>query len=78
MITDSTLLVNGKFQFTENINEPTQASIIVRFHPVEGQKSSRNERLEFFMEPGMIDISVKDSLKFAKITGSKSNGNMRS
>ena len=72
-ITDSAELKNGTFQFTENIAEPVLAVLRVKFAPKEGQTRGRYEALQLFLEPGEMKINIKDSLKSAKVMGSKSN-----
>ena len=72
VVTDSTKSGDGKFHFTAKVTEPTLASLTVRFEPVTGQARPRVERMQLFLEPGKIEIEGKDSLKLAKVTGSKS------
>lgn len=71
-ITDSTGLKNGKFEFNSILTEPTLATLSVRFKPADEKTKPRIERMSLFLEPGKIKIEVKDSLKFAKVTGSTS------
>jgi len=71
-VTDSTKPNNGKFHFTADVAEPTAAMLMVRFEPVAGQERPHVERTQLFMEPGNINIAVKDSLQLAKVSGSKS------
>ncbi len=70
---DSVQLDNGKFKFETKIAEPVLATLSVRY--VNPDKTSRPqmERLPVFIEPGKLTIVVKDSLKAAKVTGSKSH-----
>jgi peroxiredoxin len=71
-VTDSTKLDNGKFHFTAMVKEPTLAMLMVRFEPVSGEQRPHIERMQLFMEPGNINIAVKDSMELAKVSGSKS------
>lgn len=71
-VNDSAKLINGKVEFSEKITEPALATIAVRFEPVSGQTKTRIDKMQFFLEPGKIEIAVKDSMKFAKVSGSKS------
>ncbi len=71
-ITDSINLKNGKFHFTEKITEPTLATLMARFTPVADQQRPRVERMQLFMEPGTMNVAIKDSIDLAKVTGSKS------
>ena len=71
-ITDSTKLNNDKFHFTEKISEPTFASLMVRFASNADEQRPHIERTELFIEPGTMNITIRDSLPLAKISGSKS------
>ncbi len=71
-VTDSTKLQNGKFHFTAKVAEPTPANLMARFAPGDGELRPRYKRMQLFMEPGNINISIKDSIELAKVTGSKS------
>ncbi len=70
-VSDSAVLENGRFTFTEKINEPTLASLMLRFEPKKDAKQLRMDRMQIFLEPGIIHIKAKDSLKAAVVTGSK-------
>ncbi|MDZ4809439.1 MAG: TlpA disulfide reductase family protein [Bacteroidota bacterium] len=72
-VNDSAKLINGKVEFTEQIAEPTLASMAIRFEPVAGQTKSRIDGMQLFLEPGKIKVVVKDSMKFAKVSGSASH-----
>jgi peroxiredoxin len=71
-ISDSTTLNNGRFNFKDKLTETTLATLIFRFELANGEKRPRIELKYFYIEPGNIEIDIKDSVKFAKITGSKS------
>jgi len=71
-ITDSTKLDKGKFHFTEKVTGPTLAILMARFEPAAGQLRPDYKRMQLFMEPGNINISIKDSIELAKVSGSKS------
>lgn len=71
-VNDSAKLVKGKVEFTKELAEPSLASLAVRFEPVAGQPKPRVDGMQFFLEPGKIKIEAKDSMKFAKISGSVS------
>ena len=63
-ISDSTFLKNGKFTFTEKINEPT--FFVLKIAGIQNQTA-------VFLEPGTITFKgSKDSLQKGKLTGSKS------
>ncbi len=72
-ITDSSKLVNNKVSFSQNISEPTLGNLMVRFKAKEEGKRPRMDRMPLYLESGTINIIAKDSLKFAKVTGSKSH-----
>lgn len=69
---DQTKLINGKFSFSREITEPTWAILVVVYASSDTGKKSTVERLPIYIEPGVMTINAKDSLKFAKISGSKS------
>ena len=71
-INDSAVVNGGKVSFTEDIKEPVLATFFVRFKSP-GAERARSERMQLYLEPGVIKIMAKDSLKFARVTGSKSN-----
>ena len=71
-IADSAEVKNGHFVFSEKVLIPTITTLRLTFLPTNGKPNSRIDGMQFFMEPGAINIEAKDSLKFAKVTGSKS------
>src|SRR5688572_5243727 len=71
-VNDSSRLDDGKFDFEGALDEPTLAFLTVRFGNKENGKT-RFERMQLFLEPGKIEIEIKDSLKFTKVIGSKSH-----
>lgn len=71
-VTDSMPVKNGKFEFKTKLSEPTLATLSFRFKPVDEKAKPRTERMSIFLEPGKIKVEIKDSLKFAKVTGSVS------
>ena len=72
LVTDSVEPVNNSFQFTKKISEPTLANLRFRFAKQENEVRTRMEGMQLFLEPGKIKISIKDSVRFAKVTGSSS------
>ena len=72
-VNDSTILTNGQFSFKAKVEEPTAAVLSVRFEKADGQTNTRYERKTIFLQPGTITINIKDSLKFATISGSKAH-----
>jgi peroxiredoxin len=71
LVKDSSLLKNGRFKFKADISEPTLATLYVTFENTAENAKPRMDAMQIFMEPGTMKINVKDSMKFAKITGSK-------
>jgi peroxiredoxin len=71
-VTDSVKPVKNAFQFSEKVAEPTLASLRFRFAKQEAGERARVEGTQLFLEPGNIKISIKDSVRFAKVTGSAS------
>ncbi|WP_113636845.1 TlpA disulfide reductase family protein [Nubsella zeaxanthinifaciens] len=75
-IADSASLVNGAFEFKGSIPSITQASIRVKHNdmpPADPKKRVPADALNFYLEPAVINIIAADSIKNAKITGSKVN-----
>ena len=73
LVRDSLKPNDSKFLFTAKITEPTLGSLSIRFEPANGQPKPRMDGMQLFLEPGKIKIEAKDSLKFAKVEGSKSH-----
>src|SRR5688500_18190969 len=71
-VNDSCGLDDGKFDFEGELDEPTMAFLTVRFGNKENGKT-RFERMQLFLEPGKIEINIKDSLKFANVSGSRAH-----
>ena len=73
---DSATVINGNFKFTGSLSEPCQAIVRVKrintpevkYHP---------DQLGLFIENAAIQISAKDSVKNAVITGSVSDKESR-
>jgi peroxiredoxin len=72
-VNDSVRLDDGEFSFDGTIAEPVLATLTVKFEMEPGQKRAAMDRTQIFLEPGKIKVTVKDSLKFAVVTGSKSH-----
>ena len=71
-ITDSTKLVNNHFQIKTKIVQPSVANLFVRFEPTAADTKAGGDGMQLFIEPGTMVVNVKDSMKFAKVSGSKS------
>jgi len=72
-VSDTAELKNSKFKFEIKANEPVLAYMTARLKPMEGQTRYRYQKIPIFLEPGTIKITIKDSLKFAIISGSKAH-----
>ncbi len=72
-VSDTAELKNSKFKFEIKANEPVLAYMTARLKPLEGQTRYRYQKIPIFLEPGTIKITIKDSLKFAIISGSKAH-----
>ncbi len=73
MVNDSVQLDNGKFKLETKIAEPILATFSVRYESSDANAKPQVERISVFLEPGELSIVAKDSLKAAKISGSKSH-----
>lgn len=73
-VMDSALITNGAFTFKGMITEPAKARIIID-QKGEGLKklSGRTDLVIMYLEPTVISITAKDSVKNAAFTGSKLN-----
>lgn len=71
LVKDSAGLKDGHFEFKAAISEPTLATLYVKFENADENSRPRIDAMQIFMEPGTMKIEVKDSMKFAKITGSR-------
>ena len=72
-VNDSVVVKNGKFEINSKVTEPTLATLSVRFKTLDANGRQRVDRIQLYIEPGKIKVDVKDSLKFAKVSGSESN-----
>ena len=70
---DSADLVNKNFNFSGEIPEPTLANILVKYAQKTGEPRARTESYSVFLEPSVISLKAKDSLKLAKVEGSKAH-----
>lgn len=76
-VLDSAELKNGAFEFKGSIAGPTSASLRVKHdaNPInpDPKKRTPNDVLPIFLEAANIKVAATDSIKNAKITGSKIN-----
>lgn len=73
LVRDSAKLKNGEFEFEKKIAEPVLASLIVRFEKQPGETRGQMDGMQIYLEPGEIEVTGADSLKNAKVTGSKTH-----
>ena len=69
VIIDSSEVSNGSFAFAGQIAEPVKATLYIK----PSAKGARRDALPFYIEAGNISFAVADSLKYAKLSGSKLN-----
>lgn len=76
-VTDSATVTKGVFEFKGNIESPTMASIRIKHDaaPVNQDPKKRTpiDQISLYLEKATIAVTAKDSVKNAKITGSKIN-----
>ncbi len=76
-VSDSAVIVNGAFEFKGVVASPTSASIRVKHDaaPVNPDPKLRtpSDIIALYLEKATINITAADSIKNAKITGSKIN-----
>lgn len=70
-VSDTTELKNGSFEFKGAVRKPVRASIWIMQPSRSGQRGN-NDVLDFYLENTTLTL-VADSIKNAKITGSKLN-----
>jgi peroxiredoxin len=72
-VTDSAFLKKGIFQFTGKISGPVAATLRIKYPANENNKVKTQDFLQFYIEPGKINVKSADSMKNARVTGSKIN-----
>ncbi|MCD2421884.1 AhpC/TSA family protein [Niabella pedocola] len=73
-LTDSTVAVNGNFEFTISIKEPSLGYLRAKFErPDDGKSEYRFELLPLFLQPGVTTVTIRDSLKLAAVSGSEAH-----
>ncbi|MEJ5994878.1 TlpA disulfide reductase family protein [Pedobacter sp. Du54] len=74
-VIDSTELKGGKFEFKGSIDGPTSALIKIKHDatPADPKKRVPVDALSIYLEKATINVAAADSVKYAKITGSKVN-----
>ncbi|MCJ8208829.1 AhpC/TSA family protein [Mucilaginibacter sp. RS28] len=74
VVTDSSSVQNGEFQFKGSVAEPTRAQLVLDHQGVGLSKLGRNaDVVLLYLEKGTISLAAKDSVKKAEISGSKLN-----
>jgi len=72
-VLDSTLLVNGSFQFTGTITDPTRAALIVSHDGTTLRKLAHSDGMQIYLDKGTIKLNSPDSISKAPVTGSAIN-----
>ena len=76
-VTDSAELKEGKFEFKGSVNGPTSATLRIKHNaaPINPDPKKRipSDVLSVYLEETTINVIAADSVKYAKITGSKVN-----
>ena len=74
-ITDSATLKDGVFEFKGAVDAPTSATISVKHDatPIDPKKRVPADALTIYLEKATINVMAVDSIKYAKVTGSKVN-----
>lgn len=75
IVTDSVVLTNGSFEFKGTLESPALGSIRIKHDatPVDPKKRVPTDVISLYLESAAIKLDAKDSVKYAKITGSKLN-----
>jgi len=73
-VLDSTVIEKGSFVFKGGVDGPTMGRVIIDREGVGMKKLGRTaDNVVVYLEPATINVSAKDSVKNAVITGSKLN-----
>jgi peroxiredoxin len=72
-ILDSVTLSSGSFTFKGKLTDPEKVSIAIIHPPELPNFAYRTDAVTFYLEPGVITISAKDSLIHAVVKGGKVN-----
>jgi len=72
-IVDSMVVKDGTFVFRGNVKDPVMASLQLKHEGYKPGQRAGYDPFQFYIEPGTIAVSSKDSIKFATVTGSKIN-----
>lgn len=70
-VIDSVNIVNHKFEFNGTTQIPFIASLYLNYDPKTFYSDDSKDYIQFYIEPGIIDIVVEDQLKDAKFSGSR-------
>lgn len=68
-VLDSSIVKDGTFSFKGTVNEPFKATLSLK----PATKGAAKDQFIVYIEPAVITITVSDSLKFAKVSGSVIN-----
>jgi peroxiredoxin len=76
MVMDSFQMKSTEFKYEGKIAEPTVASLSVKYALQNGDLLPKRETMALFLEPSTMNLTAKDSLKGAKLTGSTGHEEM--
>ena len=71
-ITDSSTIINGKFEFKGTVNAPIKATLVLNYKG-SGTRSRSAAQLPMYLEAGVIKLTSPDSLNHTVILGSQIN-----
>lgn len=66
-VSDTVPALNGKFEFKGKLKEPLSVAVVLISRSGSGARDNRS----IFIDGGLITLNGTDSLKYAKVTGSK-------
>lgn len=74
VVSDSVAVKDNRFSFTGTIDNPVQAQLFLNQNPyIFYQRGQKIDALSFYIEPGTLQLSGRDSLKNIVVKGSKIN-----
>ena len=70
---DSVTVTDGTFKFQGSVAEPTRASLLLAHNGEDIRLLGNADKLELYLEKGMITVAANDSLIYASLAGGEAN-----
>jgi peroxiredoxin len=72
-VTDSLQPKDGEYKFEGQINEPSLATLMVKYVQQEAEARPKREMYQIFLEPTKMEVVTKDSLEQTTVSGSRAH-----